>query len=116
MNEKDRRELENIVAAMKEAADIEEIYLFGSFAYGEPTKESDFDLYVLVSDKEERALKVLRRLYCALPKQRERAVDILTNKKETFYKRSRSEIFEREIREKGVKIYERERRRSQSMA
>ena len=40
-----------INAAVKEIPGIEKIYLFGSYAYGKPSKESDLDLMV-ITDKE----------------------------------------------------------------
>ena len=40
-----------IDAAVKEIPGIEKIYLFGSYAYGKPSGESDLDLMV-ITDKE----------------------------------------------------------------
>ena len=40
-----------IDAAVKEIPSIEKIYLFGSYAYGKPSGESDLDLMV-ITDKE----------------------------------------------------------------
>jgi predicted nucleotidyltransferase len=36
------------------------IYLFGSYAYGEPTKDSDIDIYVVVPDDTEGSLRFLQ--------------------------------------------------------
>jgi predicted nucleotidyltransferase len=35
------------------------IYLFGSYAYGEPTKDSDIDIYVVVPEETEGSLGFL---------------------------------------------------------
>jgi predicted nucleotidyltransferase len=39
----------------------EQIWLFGSYAWGEPTEDSDLDLYVVVSESSERPLKRMQR-------------------------------------------------------
>ncbi|MDR1051627.1 MAG: nucleotidyltransferase domain-containing protein [Deltaproteobacteria bacterium] len=38
----------------KSAVDCDKIYLFGSYAYGEPTEDSDLDFYVVVPNDSER--------------------------------------------------------------
>ncbi|MDR1110813.1 MAG: nucleotidyltransferase domain-containing protein [Deltaproteobacteria bacterium] len=39
-------EIASIVSVIKTAVDCDKIYLFGSYAYGEPTEDSDLDFYV----------------------------------------------------------------------
>jgi predicted nucleotidyltransferase len=41
-------------AVLSVVPDTEAIYLFGSYAYGEPHKYSDLDVYVVVPDSEKR--------------------------------------------------------------
>jgi predicted nucleotidyltransferase len=41
-------------AVLSVAPDTEAIYLFGSYAYGEPHEYSDLDIYVIVPDDEKR--------------------------------------------------------------
>ena len=47
MNETSRTELEQIKEIIRNTVDPEGIYLFGSFAYGEPREDSDYDIYVV---------------------------------------------------------------------
>lgn len=67
MNEKDKKELELIVDIIKNTVKVEEIYLFGSFAYGTPTKDSDFDIYVLLKEGADRSLLEVQRIYYRWP-------------------------------------------------
>ncbi|MCL1873413.1 MAG: nucleotidyltransferase domain-containing protein [Clostridiales bacterium] len=45
------QEIINITEAIKQAVTAEKIYLFGSYAYGTPSKYSDYDFFVVISDK-----------------------------------------------------------------
>lgn len=53
---------ERLVAALKP----EQIILFGSYAYGEPTENSDLDLLVVVSESNEPRYRRARQAYAAL--------------------------------------------------
>ena len=37
--------LNEIVNLVKSIVSVKEVYLFGSYAYGEPNEESDYDIY-----------------------------------------------------------------------
>ena len=41
----------------------EQIILFGSHAWGEPTADSDVDLFVIVPDSDERPIEQMHRAY-----------------------------------------------------
>jgi uncharacterized protein len=41
----------------------EQIILFGSYAWGEPTEDSDIDLFVIVSESAERPIDRMHRAY-----------------------------------------------------
>jgi uncharacterized protein len=47
--------LEEIVKRLTAELDPERIILFGSHAWGTPTKDSDIDLFIIVGNSEERA-------------------------------------------------------------
>ena len=51
-----------LVAALKP----EQIILFGSYAYGEPTEDSDIDLLVIVAQSDEPRYRRSRSAYRAL--------------------------------------------------
>ena len=58
MNETARNELEQIKEIIRNTVDPEGIYLFGSFAYGEPREDSDYDIYVVLPDDGPRPLDI----------------------------------------------------------
>ena len=63
---------------------IKKIYLFGSYAYGKPTKNSDIDLCVVINNKYNRSaqyMKIALNLYDngVIP------VDLLVYKENQFY-------------------------------
>ncbi|MCX9010598.1 MAG: nucleotidyltransferase domain-containing protein [Candidatus Methanoperedens sp.] len=49
---KARKTLENIVNRLRRDYDPEQIILFGSYAYGNPTEESDIDLLIVKDTSE----------------------------------------------------------------
>jgi predicted nucleotidyltransferase len=116
MEETDRKELDQIVRAIVNAVDAEEIYLFGSFVYGTPTKDSDFDIYVILTDGAERSLKAIQKINMAIARMNIRSVDILTEESQRFHKKSHTMTLERTVFERGVKLYERNTPVYQSMA
>lgn len=61
----ERKEIELIAEKIKEKFKPEKIILFGSYAYGNPTKDSDVDFLVVTSEKIERKekLKIQSELY-----------------------------------------------------
>jgi predicted nucleotidyltransferase len=88
--------------------DCEKIYLFGSYAYGTPRKDSDYDFYVVLNDAcTEKALNVIDRIYHALIYTKGMYVDILSSHKSRFEDRSRLPTLERTVANRGVLLYDR---------
>ena len=60
-----KQELDVIIRIIADTVPVEAIYLFGSYAYGNPHKESDVDLYVVFKDdlpvRELDAIVAIRR-------------------------------------------------------
>ena len=50
MEQKIQQELDIIKENVLKTVPAEAIYLFGSYAYGTPEKDSDLDIYVVVPD------------------------------------------------------------------
>ena len=48
MTESVKNELSDICRIIDATVDTEKIYLFGSYAYGTPTDDSDYDLCVII--------------------------------------------------------------------
>lgn len=80
------------------------IYLFGSYAYGSPTSDSDLDLAVIMRDvpsKHKESVKLYKLLRgIGLPK------DIIVSSLEEFefYKNEPGSVF-KTINEKGIILY-----------
>ncbi len=71
--------VERLVAEFKP----EQIWLFGSYAWGEPNEDSDLDFLVVVPESDERPLKRMQRAHRCLRGMR-MAMDILVPTREAF--------------------------------
>ena len=82
------------------------IYLFGSFAEGTQTPDSDFDFYIVVDDSEKDVLGLTAKAYRSIRHKQNRPVDIIVNTEKTFSDRSSYiSSVEREVLQKGVLLY-----------
>jgi predicted nucleotidyltransferase len=81
------------------------IILFGSYAYGEPTPDSDVDLMVIMPHKGrgvEKAIEIRLKLPAPFP------MDLLVRSPQKIRKRiAIGDFFIQEILEKGTVLYER---------
>ncbi|GHV85675.1 hypothetical protein AGMMS50230_12830 [Spirochaetia bacterium] len=85
----------------------EKIILFGSYAYGTPQEDSDYDFYVVLKDGTEHPILVMQNIYGNLACPDYKPVDVLANYKTRFEWRSTQPTIERTIANKGVVLYER---------
>ena len=85
----------------------EKIFLFGSYAYGTPGKNSDYDFYVVLKDESENPLLVMQKIYEYMCDTNYIPVDVLANYKSHFERRCVQPTLERTIVNKGVLLYER---------
>ena len=99
------KELESIRQAILDAVDANEIYLFGSHAYGTPHRDSDFDIYVVIPDGSMRPIEAMQIISRAISRKDIRAVDILVGKESAFNQRKQLPTIERIISRDGVKLY-----------
>ena len=84
---------------------IKKIYLFGSYAYGKPTKKSDIDLCVVIRNNLDRSstyLKIARNLFLnnIIP------AEVLVYNEEIFYNVKNPNGIENTILTKGKVLYE----------
>jgi len=95
-----------IDATIKEIPGIEKIYLFGSYAYGKPSVESDLDLMV-ITDKEidDTILLVTEIRYKTWGKVG--VFDMLIYSEKVFNTRKEKYILENKVYKEGKIIYER---------
>ncbi|MFZ5822464.1 MAG: nucleotidyltransferase domain-containing protein [Chloroflexota bacterium] len=100
---------ETLPQAVKKIAhglDPEKIILFGSYAYGDPTPDSDVDLLVVLDTEQPRKERVVAVSLLLYP--RPFPVDILVKTpKEVREELNKGNFFTREIMEKGKVLYER---------
>jgi len=97
--------LEKVVERLKAEFQPDEIYLFGSHAWGVPTDDSDVDLMVIVRDSTEKAIRRMQRAYRCLrglgfPKD----VLVPTRAQVDRYKHLRASLFHH-VLTKGRKLY-----------
>lgn len=101
------REILNITEAIKNAIPVERIYLFGSYAYGAPNKDSDYDFFVVIPNGGLRPLEAIQKARIALiPIERETPVDILADYQSRFDDRKQYNTLEKKIFQEGVVLYE----------
>jgi predicted nucleotidyltransferase len=80
------------------------VVLFGSYAYGKPTEDSDVDLLVIMPHKEHSAVQaaeILKRIRHGFP------LDLIVRSPQTIRKRlNMDDFFITEILERGETLYE----------
>jgi predicted nucleotidyltransferase len=101
------KEIREITEVIKETVDCEKIYLFGSYAYGEPNEDSDLDFYVVIPDDAPRPIEVMHEIRINLGRKKMLTpVDILAGRSSRFADRSMFPTMERQIAREGVLLYE----------
>ncbi|MDR3172394.1 MAG: nucleotidyltransferase domain-containing protein [Treponema sp.] len=96
-------ELETIIV---NTVPVEQIYLFGSHAYGTPHKDSDLDLYIVLKDEAQmRNIDAGKQIHIAIGRKQTMPVDILVNKKSRYQELIKDATLERKIAREGIKIY-----------
>ena len=106
MDETIREELDILKELIINAIPVEQIYLFGSYAYGKPHKDSDLDLYIVLKDDVEiRELDATVKILGAIGKAKTKPIDIITNKKSKYLRLMTGPTMERKIAREGIKIY-----------
>ncbi|MHB9295129.1 hypothetical protein PilKf_00870 [Pillotina sp. SPG140] len=90
--------------------DCEKIILFGSYAYGTPREDSDYDFYVVLKDGTEHPILVMQKIYECMCDTKYKPVDVLANYKSMFERISAQPTLDRTIADKGVVLYERKLR------
>ena len=100
-------EITKIKDTIVKTVPTEKIYLFGSYAYGTPNDDSDYDFYVVIPDGGMRPLDAVGDIYMAMRGMKRKPADILAGTTEIFERRSKQLTLERTIAERGVVLYER---------
>jgi predicted nucleotidyltransferase len=103
--EKIQDELAFVIQAITTNTQIEAIFLFGSWAYGEPTTDSDIDIYLVIPDNDSDLIELNAEIRYALYKKLSLPLDLLIAKKSVFERRSKGLTLESVIAKQGVRIY-----------
>jgi predicted nucleotidyltransferase len=82
------------------------IYLFGSYAYGNPTEKSDIDIYLVIPDNVINVTEIYTKIMVDLSIKKIFFVDLLLNRESVFNTRKTENILEETIFQKGKIIYE----------
>ena len=81
------------------------IYLFGSYAYGEPTEKSDMDIYVVTPDDTTDFSQICAKIRGDLSTEKIFFIDLLLARETAFNDRKNKRHFEKTIYQKGKVIY-----------
>ena len=99
-------ELDKLKELIINAMPVEQIYLFGSYAYGNPHKDSDLDLYVVLKDDiPMRDLDAGLQIRFAIDRKKSMPVDIIARRKSYFVNRLGDITLERIVNRDGIRIY-----------
>jgi len=106
VKEEVQQEIDKLKELIINAIPVEQIYLFGSYAYGTPHEDSDLDFYVVLKDDVEmRDLDAGLQIRFAIGRSQTMAVDIVAKKKNDFLSRNYNFTLEQKVLKDGVKIY-----------
>ena len=99
-------ELELIKESILQIVPAEAIYLFGSYANGTPSTESDLDIYVVVPDEVEDLSEMYADIQGLLRKRTLFPLDLLVGRSRVFNHRKNGPTLEGVIARKGELLYE----------
>jgi predicted nucleotidyltransferase len=99
------KELNMITSIILDNIDAKYIYLFGSYAYGQPREDSDIDIYIVLPNKYSNFTEIYTKIVTELSIKNIFFVDIILTTEIIFDTRKTKYIFENTIYNKGKIIY-----------
>ncbi|MDR1113553.1 MAG: nucleotidyltransferase domain-containing protein [Candidatus Margulisbacteria bacterium] len=106
MEKRVQEEIDTIKNIIVKTLPVEQIYLFGSYAYGAPRQDSDLDFYVIMNDNAPyRDIEAMGLVDLAISGHKSIPTDVLVSKKSRFEYRLSAPTLEHEVAEKGKLIY-----------
>ena len=63
---------------------IEKLYLFGSYAYGTPNDDSNYDFYAVIPDSSMRPLDAMYEVGMATGRMKRKSMDFIAGTREIF--------------------------------
>lgn len=106
MNSVVQMELEKLKEIIINTLPIEQIYLFGSYAYGNPQKDSDLDLFIVLKDEVQlRDIEAAIKIRLAIADYQTMPLDLIVTKKSQYLERKIAPTLERKIAREGILLY-----------
>ncbi len=106
VNDKIKIHVDNLINKIGQEIPVEEIILFGSYAYGNPNEDSDIDLCILSNLNGQRKIDLIRKARKAIVPITSKPIDILVYDQNEFYDRANVvSTLEFKIKNEGVKVY-----------
>jgi len=103
----DKQNFKAMISEVEKIMSLKEVYLFGSYAYGTPNKDSDYDIYFVTDKIDGRKHDAIVAIYDVIDDIRDKPVDVLLNTKEHFDNRKNYKgTFEYKIAKEGIRLYE----------
>jgi len=101
-------EIQHITEVIRQAVPAEQIYLFGSYAYGQPNEDSDYDFFLVIPDGMMRPIEARQRAKRSLiPLRLGIPVDVLAATNSDFSDmRDMINSVEKEVAQKGVLLFD----------
>ena len=99
--------LRELCGVINQTIDTEKIYLFGSYAYGVPHQDSDYDLCVIIPDDGMRTTDAIKKIRKALYPFQSTPLDVIVCKAGDFAARQQGASLERRIAREGVLLHAR---------
>jgi predicted nucleotidyltransferase len=98
--------LDNIKESILKYVPARYIYLFGSYAYGNPSDKSDIDIYIVTPDNVNNFSEIYAKIIGDLGDKKIFFIDLSLNVESDFNIRKTKNRFEKTIFQKGRIIYE----------
>ena len=107
MNTEIQSEVDKLKELIINTVPVEQIYLFGSYAYGTPHKDSDLDFYIVLKDDlPMRDLDAGLQISLAIARKKSMPVDIIAKNKKDFLNRLDDFTLECKVTTDGIRIYD----------
>ena len=99
-------ELDKLKELIVNVVPVEQIYLFGSYAYGTPRKDSDLDLFIILKDEVQlRDIEAAIIIRQAISEYQTMPLDLIVIKKSQYLERKAAPTLERKIAREGILLY-----------
>lgn len=102
-----RRQIQAVVDRLVAALDPEKVILFGSYAYGKPTIDSDVDMLIILETEEDSTCRTVRALRAIKGVKTFPMYILVRTPKEIARRLVLGDFFFKEVLERGRVVYER---------